>query len=243
MISETKIDNTFPTEQFKIEGYSRPIRLDRNSHGGGIMFFVRDDLSCHELLSHKLPINYECTFLEMTIRKTKWLIVGGCNPHKENISYFLKYVSREMDKYLLKYENLLLLGDWNSAVTEKEMKDFCLRYGLENLIKVPTCYKNPENPSSIDVMLTNKKLSFQNSLTIETGLSDFHKMTITVLKKYFKKKDPITITYRDLKSFDGLKFREDIRIQLEKIGELKIDDFKQVFVSTWNSHAPIKKRS
>ena len=147
-----------------------------------------------------------------------------------------------MGRYLLKCENLLLLGDWNSAVTEKEMKDFCLRYGLENLIKVPTCYKNPENPSSIDVMLTNKKLSFQNSLTIETGLSDFHKMTITVLKKYFKKKDPITITYRDLKSFDGSKFREDIRIQLEKIGELKIDDFKQVFVSTWNSHAPIKKK-
>ena len=241
MISETKIDNIFPTGQFKFEGYSRPIRLDRNCHGGGIMFFVRDDLPCHELSSHKLPINIECTFLEMAIRKTKWLIVGGYNPHKENISYFLKYVSRELDKYLLKYENLLLLGDWSSAVTEKEMKDFCERYGLENLIKVPTCYKNPENPSSIDIMLTNKKLSFQNSLTIETDLSDFHKMTITVLKKYFKKKDPITITYRDLISFDGLKFREDVRNQLEQIGKLTIDDFKQVFISTWNSHAPIKK--
>ena len=91
-------------------------------------------------------------------------------------------------------------------------------------------------------MLTNKKLSFQNSSTIETGLSDCHKMTITVLKKYFKKKDPITITYRDLKSFDGLKFRDDIRYQLEQIGELKIDDFKYVFISTWNSHAPIKRK-
>ena len=44
MISETKIDNTFPTEQFKIEEYSRPIRLDRNCHGGGIMFH---DMNCH----------------------------------------------------------------------------------------------------------------------------------------------------------------------------------------------------
>ena len=59
--------------------------------GGGIMFFVCDDLPCHELSSHKLPINIECTFLEMTIRKTKWLIVVGYNPHKENISYFLKF--------------------------------------------------------------------------------------------------------------------------------------------------------
>ena len=74
----------------------------------------------------------------MTIRKSKWLIIGGYNPHKENISYFLKYVGGELDKYLPKYEGLLILGDWNSDVTEKEMKEFCESYGLENLIKVPT---------------------------------------------------------------------------------------------------------
>ena len=79
-------------------------------------------------------------------------------------------------------------------------------------------------------------------MTLETGLSDFHKMTVTVLKRYFKKKDPITITYRDLKSFNGQKFRNDIRTQLEQIGEVDIDDFKHVFTSTWNSHAPIKKK-
>ena len=89
----------------------------------------------------------------------------------------------------------MLLGDWNSAVTEKVMKEFCETYDLTNLIKEPTCYKNPNNPSSIDIMLTNKKLSFQNSTSLETGLSDFHKMTITVMKRYFKKKDPVIITF------------------------------------------------
>ena len=38
MISETKLDDTFPPGQFLIEGYSKPIRLDRNCHGGGILF-------------------------------------------------------------------------------------------------------------------------------------------------------------------------------------------------------------
>ena len=61
MISETKVDDTFPTEQFRIEGYSNPIRLDRNRHGGGIMIFSRDDLPCHELSSHVLPPDVECT--------------------------------------------------------------------------------------------------------------------------------------------------------------------------------------
>ena len=69
------------------------------------------------------------------------------------------------------------------------MKDFCETYNLENLITEPTCIKNPDNPSSIDVILTNRADSFQNSMTIETGLSDHHKMTTSVLKIYFKKKE------------------------------------------------------
>ena len=161
---------------------------------------------------------------------------------KSNISYFLGHVGRKLDKLLPKYVNILLLGDWNSAVTEMEMKEFCEIYNLENLIKHPTCYKGAANPSSIDIMLTNKTLSVQNSMTVETGLSDFHKMTVTVLKKHFKKKDPIIITYRDLKLFDGLKFREEIRNQLEQSEKLNVTDFKSIFVSTWNSHAPAKKK-
>ena len=58
-VSETKLDDTFPTTQFLIEGYSPPIRLDRNCHGGGIMTFFRDDLPHKELKSHKLPNNVE----------------------------------------------------------------------------------------------------------------------------------------------------------------------------------------
>ena len=148
---------------------------------------------------------------------------------RSNISYFLSHVGRKLDKLLPKYVIILLLGDWNSAVTETEMKEFCEIYNLENLIKHPTCHKSAANPSSIDTMLTNKTKSFQNSMTVETGLSDFHKRT--VLKKHFKKKDPIIITYRDLKLFDGLKFREEIRNQLEQSEKLNVTDFKSIFVS------------
>ena len=135
-----------------------------------------------------------------------------------------------------------MLGDWNSAVKEEHMSNFCDMYGLNNLIKEPTCFKSTENPSSIDIMLTNKKLSFQNSTTVETGLSDFHKMTVTVMKRFFKKKEPVTIEYRDMKKFDGMKFREDIRNKLERKGDVNIDDFKIIFQTVWDSHAPVKKK-
>ena len=34
MISETKLDSSFPTGQFLINGYSEPFRIDRKSQGG-----------------------------------------------------------------------------------------------------------------------------------------------------------------------------------------------------------------
>ena len=41
MISETKIDASFPIGQFLLNGYSAPFQLDRNAHGGGILLYVR----------------------------------------------------------------------------------------------------------------------------------------------------------------------------------------------------------
>ena len=49
-------------------------------------------------------------------------------------------------------------------------------------------------------MLTNTHHIFQNSLTIETGFFDFQKMTVDVLKIYFKKQDPKCINYQDYKN-------------------------------------------
>ncbi len=242
LVSETKLDDTFPLNQFEIEGYSAPIRLDRNCLSGGIMFFIRDDLPNKELELHNLHNSVDAIFLEITLRKNKWLIIGGYNPHKGSISFFLNNIGKELDKVLPSYDNILIMGDFNSTVLEKEMQEFCEIYGLENLIKDPTCYKNPSNPSSIDVMLTNKISSFQDSITLETGLSDHHKMTITVLKRYFKKRDPITVKYRNYKLFDSDKFRHDIEIGIEKLNTLSIKDFNNVFMTVLNSHAPIKTK-
>ena len=58
MISETKIDDSFPQNQFLMEGYSVPFRLDRNSVGGGIMIYIRDDIPCKELKSYIYKYKY-----------------------------------------------------------------------------------------------------------------------------------------------------------------------------------------
>ena len=44
MISETKLDSSFPDAQFYMKSYSKPYRLDRNSKGGSIILYVREDV-------------------------------------------------------------------------------------------------------------------------------------------------------------------------------------------------------
>ena len=43
ILTETKLDDSYPTSQFKIEGYSKPFRHDRNIDGGGILIYSRED--------------------------------------------------------------------------------------------------------------------------------------------------------------------------------------------------------
>ena len=85
-------------------------------------------------------------------------------------------------------ENFLLVGDFNSKEPNNSVKDFWDVYGFKHLIKESTCYKNPNNPKYIDLMLTNKNRSFPNSCATETGLSDFHKMTASVLNVILRKR-------------------------------------------------------
>ena len=44
MISETKIDDSFPLGNFLIGGFSKPYSLDRDSLGGGILLYVKEDV-------------------------------------------------------------------------------------------------------------------------------------------------------------------------------------------------------
>ena len=65
------------------------------------------------------------------------------------------------------------------------------------IIKEPTCYKNPNNSTYIDLILTNCPKNFQESL--ETGLSDFHKMVLTVFKSEIPNLTPKAVSYRKYK--------------------------------------------
>ena len=114
------------------------------------------------------------------------------------------------------------------------MQSFLELYGLINLISGQTCHKNPEKPSSIDLILTNSSSSFQNSCAIETGLSDFPMMTTTVMKTSFKKLKPKLNYYKDYVMFSYDKFREELlsKLSMENIINTSSDLEKLLQVCT-----------
>ena len=77
LISETKLDDSFPLHQFEIEGYHTPFRLDRNCNGGGIIMYIKSGLPCKELKSHKSPEDLEQIFLKFVLLNKKWISLVG----------------------------------------------------------------------------------------------------------------------------------------------------------------------
>ena len=69
-------------------------------------------------------------------------------------------------------------------MTNSYLEELRASYNLKKLIKQPTCFKNLENPTCTDHILANHPKSFHSPSVFVTCLSDFHKLTLTVLNVF-----------------------------------------------------------
>ena len=83
-----------------------------------------------------------------------------------------------------------VIDDLNAEPTEAAVSDFSEIFNLQHLIKRKTCFKNPTKLICIHFTVTNRPKCFQDTVVFETGLSDFHKMSATVMKMYCTKQKP-----------------------------------------------------
>ena len=165
------------------------------------------------------------------------------DPNKNLISNHLKEIGKISDSYSSKSDNFILPGDLNSEPAESAVSDFCEIYSYKNLIKDNTCFKNPSKPSCIDLIITDRPKSFQNSVTVETGLSDFHKMMLAIMKIFYKKQK----TYCDVRTFkhfsnEAFNVKNSIIQMTSERNDLEFDRFKTALDKAIQRHAPIKKR-
>ena len=101
-------------------------------------------------------------------------------PPSQSDQYFFENVDKALDMYRY-YDKILLTEDFNAERHDDCLESFLCQRELKSLVKEKTCFKSISNPSCIDLFLTNTALSFQRIKTVSTGLSDFHKLVLTVL--------------------------------------------------------------
>ena len=81
-----------------------------------------------------------------------------------------KKIGKNVDNYSSKYGKFILLGDLNSEPSESAVRDFCQIYGCKTLIKGSTCFKNPEKPSCIDLIIKKKIQPLSHTAAIKIFL-------------------------------------------------------------------------
>ena len=132
MISETKLDSSFPNGQLQIHGNSEPYRLDRNGNGRGILVFIREDIPT-KLIDSQMKI--EGFFIELNLRRQKWLLRCSYYPKYSQISHHLKEIGKDLVVLTSKYDNIILMGDFNAEPVDTVVSDFCEIYSLKNIIR------------------------------------------------------------------------------------------------------------
>ena len=206
------------------------------------MLFVREDIPSNPLTVEEKPI--ESFYVELNLLNSKWLVSCCYNPHKNSIGSNLHRIRGSLDLLSSDYEKMIFWGDFNVTDHEHHMKSFSKNYGLKYLIRQLTCYKNASNPACIDLILANVPRSFQSTCVVETGLSGFHLMTLTVMRKGFKKYQPKTINYRSYKSFSNERYKEKLINNLGKEDFINYDDgfqrFCHISLDALNKHAQRK---
>ena len=119
MISETKFEDTFPHSLYHLKDFSNPYRLDRNSHGGGILVYVRENIPSNSVLTKRFFIELELS------KKNKWMLSYSYNSYKGNTKQHLSNISKGLDELNSKYDNILTVADLNSKMSEPSLDEHC----------------------------------------------------------------------------------------------------------------------
>ena len=74
-LSETKINETFPNQQFMVNGYKLFCR-DRNCYGGGVLCYINENISFKTVNVEGIVKECEIVLIEFSIKTCKWIFIG-----------------------------------------------------------------------------------------------------------------------------------------------------------------------
>ena len=160
------------------------------------------------------------------------------------MNIFFYHLGKVLDNFSTKYDRFILLGDFNVQENETILPDFLNAYNAKNIVKNKTCFKSNENPSCVDLIITDKPGNFHHTNVFETGILHHHKLVTTVSKAKFTKASSKYVHYHNYKTFNEQDFKLELRSKLEvDVVDANDETFHNVYLNVLNKHAPIKTKS
>ena len=122
LLSETKIDESFPNSHFFAESYRMFLRKDRNINKG---------ISGKLINPYDFSEGSEIKVLEFSISNKKWLLPGNYKPPSQNEYSFINEIKLALNFFSSSYENFLLLDDFNLSIENPNFKNLLNSFDLE----------------------------------------------------------------------------------------------------------------
>ena len=161
--------------------------------------YFKDSLHVIQRDALKLK-SFQSIVWDFTLNNRTWCLYLVYCPPSSSKELFYQELQNSLDSAFTKYGNVLLMGDINintKDISLSQEYDILLSaFGMQHLFNEPTCFKNIENPTHLDHMVTNKRAFIKTSGVLDTGLSDFHRLTYTILKMHRPKSTVSTTMYR-----------------------------------------------
>ena len=123
-IAETKIEASFPSAQFVLDGYHLPYHMDVTERKGGILVYVKSSIQSLRLTCGNLCDSTQAIPFEINLRKEKWLVISGYRPPTQDREYFLNSLTKLIDLFCNKYDNYLIMGDFSMEPTNRRYQIF-----------------------------------------------------------------------------------------------------------------------
>lgn len=247
-VSETRLDNTIPTENLSIKGYDF-VRCDRNRQGGGVGVYLRSDLDYVVLQSSK---NIEQIWLKICVNNVTMIFSIVYRPPDISRNFFFDEFGNTLSLLLPTADYVFCLGDFNINLLNYESTD--AKYvvqilegmGMKQLLNQPTRI-TPTTATLIDYVLSSDEdiITETGVLSLTPGVTD-HELIFCVINVKTQKSKPVYVTSRDFKHLNYDQFYADLRsipwnnIYFLNTVDEKVQFLNENIIALLDLHAPFK---
>ncbi|MES9905404.1 MAG: reverse transcriptase family protein [Sedimenticola sp.] len=250
-VSESNLKAHHPASSFSIPGYQKQFRRDREGAGGGLLVYVRDDVSCTRKIDLESK-EIDCIWTEIYPKNNKSFLVGHFYREPSAKTVWTEHFENNIEKVLEHQQEFYVLGDFNKNLLNKHIKtnwyNVIESLGITQIIKCPTRITD-QSQTLLDHIYCSSEANVVNVSVPKLGLSDHfpifftRKINANVSKSSVHK----TITYRSFNNFNEESFISDLNsvpwqtaFVFDDTSDI-LDSWCKLFMDIVDKHVPQKE--